>query len=149
MKRKTKIILDCIFALGIITAALSIGRAASTNTSIWKEDSTWREMPSDTFTLVEEKAGIIFASCAVLRQFIAYRQRTGTVLPSSKRQKPDADFVKMRRKVNWRNIFWYRKPLTINGRVFEAQETIQGSRCQTTDLPETAISKEEESQLGL
>ena len=45
MKRKTKLLLDAVFALGLITAGLSIGRAATTNNGIWQEDSTWRPGP--------------------------------------------------------------------------------------------------------
>ena len=66
-------------------------------------------MPSNTFSLVEEKCGIIFASCPALRQLLAYRRRTGHLLPTKGRQPPNADFVSMRHRINLRDIFWYRK----------------------------------------
>ncbi|KAI9670342.1 MAG: hypothetical protein M1831_006556 [Alyxoria varia] len=112
MNRRTKISLDIIFALGLITAGLSIGRAATSNAGIWETDTSWRIIPSNTFTLVEDKCGIIFASCPALRQFFAYRRRLGTSLPSTQhRQPPNADFESMRMRINVRDIFWYRKPL--------------------------------------
>ena len=40
MKRSTKISLHIIMALGLITAALSIGRVASMNEGIWKTDNS-------------------------------------------------------------------------------------------------------------
>ena len=40
IKRKTKFVLNIIFALGIVTSALSIGRAATTNNHIWRGDIT-------------------------------------------------------------------------------------------------------------
>lgn len=147
MKCRTKLFLDVIFALGLITAGLSIGRAATTNTGIWQTDSTWRTIPSNTFSMVEEKAGIIFASCPALRQFITYRKRVGTVLPSNKRQAPNADFVKMRRRINLRDIFWYRKPSMTNGRVLAPRQTFQFR--YANDMPETAVSNEELSPRDL
>ena len=149
MKRKTKLILDIIFALGLITAGLSIGRAATTNTGIWKMDSTWRVMPSDTFSMVEEKCGIIFASCPALRQFWAYRKRAGTVFPSNKRQAPDADFVKMRRKINLRDIFWYRKPIVTDGRVIDAHPTFQHPYNDVEHMPEGAQTTAEKSPIDI
>ena len=110
MRLRTKVILNLIFALGLVTAALSVGRAATSNSHIWTEDATWRIMPSNTFSLVEEKLGIIFASAPALRQLLAYLLRTRTVLPSARRQAPGADFVAMRRRVKLRDMFWYSKP---------------------------------------
>ena len=40
MKRSTKIVLDVIFLLGFVTAALSVGRAATTDESTWSTDIT-------------------------------------------------------------------------------------------------------------
>ena len=148
MKRKTKLVLDAIFALGVVIAALSIGRAATTNDGIWKEDASWRVMPSMIFSMVEEKVGIIIACGPALRQFVAYRQRVGTYLPSNDRQTPEADFVKMRRRINFRDIFWYRKATTTSGRVLDAQRTFL-RRYQTSDLPEIAISNQEKSPMDL
>ena len=40
MKRSTKVVLDTIFALGLITAGLSIGRVVTTKNSTWQSDMT-------------------------------------------------------------------------------------------------------------
>lgn len=69
-----------------------------------------RIIPSDTFSLVEEKLGIICASLPALRQLHAYRKRVKTALPTSERQPPNEDFARMRRKIHMRDIFWYRDP---------------------------------------
>ncbi|KAI9723458.1 MAG: hypothetical protein M1828_004188 [Chrysothrix sp. TS-e1954] len=114
IKRKTKIVLDIIFLLGLVTAGLSIGRAASTNPGEWKKDTTWRIMPPNTFSMVEEKLGIVLACCPALRQYFTYIRRTGTPFRSQKRQPPDADFVGFRQRVKWRDIIWYRNSDSIS-----------------------------------
>ena len=89
---------------------------------IWQTDTSWRIVPSNTFSLVEEKCGIIFASAPALRQFIAYRRRVGTFYPSKYRQAPNEDFAKMRRRVRLRDILWYRQPkVQDDGRVTDAR----------------------------
>ena len=40
MKRSTKLSLDVVFALGLITAVLSIGRVASMNLGVWATDTS-------------------------------------------------------------------------------------------------------------
>ena len=70
---------------------------------------------------MEDKVGIIIASAPALRQFFAYVQRTGTVMPSKYRQYANEDFVKMRWRINIRDIFWYRSPHPISGRILDAQ----------------------------
>ena len=80
-------------------------------------------MTTNNFSLVEEKCGIIFASCPALRQFVAYRRRVGTFFPSKQRQAPEQDFVRFRRRVNLRDIFWYRKASLTEGRVLGPQRT--------------------------
>ena len=40
MKRSTKLSLDIIFGLGLITAGLSIARVSVVNAGIWAEDSS-------------------------------------------------------------------------------------------------------------
>ena len=40
MRRRTKISLTLIFFLGLVTAGLSIGRAATSNSGIWQTDNT-------------------------------------------------------------------------------------------------------------
>lgn len=82
-------------------------------------------MPSDIFGAVEEKCGIIFASCPALRQFFAYCNRVGTAKPTKKRQYPNADFTSMRRRIALRDIFWYRKPSLTGSRVADATPTSQ------------------------
>ena len=109
MRRSTKLVLNVIFGLGIVTAALSIGRAATTSTAVFEEDTTWREIPSEICSVLEEKFGIILASCPALRQFIVHCIRQRSVKPSSRLQEPDADFVKMRQRIKARDILWYRK----------------------------------------
>ena len=64
--------------------------------------------------------GIICACGPAIRQFIAYIQRTGTVMPSDSRQYPNEDFVKMRRRITLRDIFWYHAPNLKGGRVLDA-----------------------------
>lgn len=48
MKRHTKLILHALFAGGVITAAMSIGRAATTTTKALTEDTTCK-VPSLPF----------------------------------------------------------------------------------------------------
>lgn len=66
-------------------------------------------MPIDMWSMVEEKCGIIFASGPAIRQFVAYYRRVGTVLPSRRRQIPGGDFVEMRYRITFRDLFWYRR----------------------------------------
>lgn len=68
-----------------------------------------RSLPTDTWSMIEEKCGIIFASMPAIRQFVAYYRRVGTFLPSSQRQTPGGDFVKMRARITLRDIIWYRR----------------------------------------
>ena len=63
---------------------------------------------------------MILACGPALRQFWAYRSRTHTSLPSKERQYPNQDFEKMRRRVNLRDILWYRKAHMTGNRVFDA-----------------------------
>ena len=44
IKRSTKVILDVIFALGLITAGLSIGRAATLKADIWDHDALCKSL---------------------------------------------------------------------------------------------------------
>ncbi|KAI9671856.1 MAG: hypothetical protein M1831_003384 [Alyxoria varia] len=110
IKRSTKLVLNVIFALGMITAGLSIGRAATLKPEFWDHDALYRIMPSLTLSLVEEKMGIIFASCPALRQCVVYIQRSHTLLPSAHRCEPNADFATMRRRVTVRDIMWWQDP---------------------------------------
>ncbi len=64
--------------------------------------------------------GIICACGPAIRQFVAYIQRTGTVMPSSSRQYPNEDFVRMRRRIALRDILWYHAPNLSAGRVLDA-----------------------------
>ncbi len=137
MKLKTKRQLNLIFSLGLVTALLSIGRAATLTRKALSEDTTCKPnihsipsplahssvgnmVPSYYFTMFEDKLGIIFACAPAIRQFWAYRSRTHTFLPSKQQQYPNEDFEKMRYRINLRDIFWYRQARTIGDRVFEA-----------------------------
>ncbi|KAI9711269.1 MAG: hypothetical protein M1820_002256 [Bogoriella megaspora] len=64
--------------------------------------------------------GIIAACGPAIRQFVAYCMRTGTPLPSTDRQRPGEDFVKMRRRITIRDILWFRSPDPVSGRVLDA-----------------------------
>ncbi|KAI9703027.1 MAG: hypothetical protein M1820_006018 [Bogoriella megaspora] len=74
---------------------------------------------------MEERFGNIFACAPAIRQFIAYRQRVGTVWPTASRQKPNEDFVKSRRQITLRDIFWYRHADFVNNQIFEAKPIVQ------------------------
>ena len=78
-------------------------------------------MKSATFSMVEEKCGIIFASAPAVRQFVAYRLRVGTFKPTTARQLPEQDFVRFRKRINLRDIFWYRQASLTDGRVTRPQ----------------------------
>lgn len=80
--------------------------------------------------------GIICACGPAIRQFITYVQRTGTVLPSSSRQYPSEDFVKMRRRINKRDLLWFRAPNLIAGRVLDALPV--RTQTSTEDVEATA-----------
>lgn len=107
MRPRTKRVLNIIFALGILTSATSIGRAATINPGALKVDTTWRLMPSKWFAMFEEKLGIIFACCPAIRQCIGYRRRVGTFKPTKHRQHGEEDFVKMRGRITWRDVLWF------------------------------------------
>ena len=147
MKSKTKRHLSYLFYLGLVTAALSIGRAATVTEKTLTEDTTctfpspsasWSELPiilalltlqtpgnmipSFFFVMFESKMGMIFACGPALRQFLAYYHRTRSTLPSkSAQQYPNEDFEKMRFRVNLRDIFWYRKANMSGSRVIDAR----------------------------
>ena len=88
-------------------------------------------MPAKFFTSLEEKLGIIVACGPALRQLLAYRIRTGTFLPKrALRQQPNEDFVKMRGRINLRDIFWYRKATTKRGRVVDARPIFQSKAAE-------------------
>ncbi|CAO1601331.1 hypothetical protein XANCAGTX0491_004999 [Xanthoria calcicola] len=128
MKLKTKRQLNLIFSLGLVTALLSIGRAATLTRKALSEDTTWNMVPSYYFTMFEDKLGIIFACAPAIRQFWAYRSRTHTFLPSKQQQYPNEDFEKMRSRINLRDIFWYRQARTIGDRVLEASPIVRSSK---------------------
>ena len=141
MRPQTKRVLNINFALGLATAAMSIGRAVTQTASTFEEDSTWRIVTSKWFASVEEKFGIVFACAPAIRQFFAYRARTGTVLPSTtQRQFPNQDFIRMRRRITLRDIFWFERPSTTKGRVIDARPIMQ-----RTDSGETKASVDVET----
>ncbi|KAL8691417.1 MAG: hypothetical protein Q9218_003353 [Villophora microphyllina] len=120
MKKSTKRGLNLIFSLDLITSSLSIARVATISDKVEAEDSTFRTFVSGICSTVEGEMGIICACGPAIRQFIAYIQRTGSVFPSNSRQYPGEDFVKMRRRINLRDIFWFQAPNVIAGRVLDA-----------------------------
>ena len=77
-------------------------------------------IPSYYFGMFECNLGMIFACGPAIRQFWAYRSRTHTSLPTKHRQYPNEDFVKMRYRVNMRDILWYRKAQMVGNKVFDA-----------------------------
>lgn len=107
-------------------------------------------MPSAMFSLVEEKFGIIFASCPAIRQLFAYRRRVGTVLPTNKRQPPNTDFVSMRRRITLRDMFWYRnrKPSLTGERMPEARAAFHLD-AKTLHRPASANTQEGHSPLDI
>ncbi|KAL9003048.1 MAG: hypothetical protein Q9188_004060 [Gyalolechia gomerana] len=125
MKVKTKRQLNVTFGLGLITALLSIGRAATTTKHALAEDTTWRMIPSYYFTSFECQLGILIACGPAIRQFWGYRSRTHTSLPTKHRQSPNEDFKKMRYRINLRDIFWYREARMVGDRVFDAAQIFQ------------------------
>lgn len=84
-----------------------------------------RLMTFKWFAMTEERFGNLFACAPAIRQFVAYYQRVGTSLPTYYRQDSNQDFVKMRHRINLRDVFWYRKAETLNGRVLEARPIFQ------------------------
>ncbi|KAL8689577.1 MAG: hypothetical protein Q9218_004781 [Villophora microphyllina] len=131
MRPKTKRQLNVIFALSLITAPLSIGRAASLTKKTLTEDTTWNMVPSYYFSMFEIKLGLIFACGPAIRQFWAYRTRTKSSLPTNRRQYPNEDFEKMRYRINLRDIFWYRKAPMVGDKVFEAARMFQNKPPQS------------------
>ena len=75
--------------------------------------------------MIEDNFGVIFACAPAIRQLYAYHRRTGTILPGKDRQRPNEDFKKMRRKINFRDIFWYRQAVLTEGRVRDAHPIFQ------------------------
>lgn len=70
--------------------------------------------------MIEDNFGVAFACAPSLRQLYTYYRRTGTLLPGEDRQRPNEDFQRWRRKVNIRDIFWYRQAVLENNKVRDA-----------------------------
>ena len=92
------------------------------------------------FGMTEEKCGIIFACCPAIRQFVSYRQRVGTYLPSTHRQQPGEDLRKMRRRIMLRDMFWFRKPIVVNGRVFNPKSAFSSEQSSERLIEATEIA---------
>ena len=103
-------------------------------------------MPSKTFALVEEKCGIIFASAPALRQFAAYISHRRTVFPTRNRQDPEEDFIRFRRRVNLRDLFWFRTPSVIEGRVIKPQRLFYPPSADQISDSETLVGETEKKQ---
>lgn len=71
--------------------------------------------------MVEEKLGIIFASCPAIRQLFAHYAKTRSVRPSPRSQPSNEDLIKMRRHVNLHDIFWYSQPQSRLGSAFSGR----------------------------
>ena len=144
MRPKTKLQLNFIFSLGLITAALSVARASTVTKKTLTEDTTCNvssvytlfiktdslkgnEIPFYYICGFETSLGIIIACGPALRQFWAYKKRAQTILPTKHRQYPNEDFEKMRYRINLRDIFWYRKAMIIGDRVFDAAPIFRSS----------------------
>lgn len=106
MKRTTKLTLHSLFFLGLITAALSIGRAATVKRQVYASDTTYNIVLPQWFALTESKLGMCVANAPALRQLFAYRRRTHTLYPTESRQMPNSDFQSMRDRVNLRDWVW-------------------------------------------
>lgn len=106
-------------------------------------------MPADTFSLVEEKCGIIFASAPAIRQIIAYRLRVGTFKPSKERQAPDEDFTRFRWRINLRDIFWYRQAPMVNNRVLRPRRIFYPPPPESNTSATSADAPPEKSMLGV
>ena len=144
MRPKTKHQLNFIFGLGLITAALSIARACTVTKKSLTEDATCKAPCSSILSLTakdpkgneipfyyicgfETSLGIIIACGPALRQFWAYKKRTQTILPTKYRQYPDEDFEKMRYRIHLRDVFWYRRAVSVGNRVFDATPIFRSS----------------------
>ncbi|KAL9094317.1 MAG: hypothetical protein Q9165_003458 [Trypethelium subeluteriae] len=98
-----------------------------------------RNLPNQWFGMIEETFGTGFACAPAIRQLYGYYRRTGTILPGKDRQSPNEDFLKMRRKVNIRDIFWYRQAILKDGRIRDAYPIFQrktGSDIERLAVPE-------------
>ena len=84
------------------------------------ESCIGRMVPNYYISMFEGKLGIILACAPAVRQFWAYRTRTRTSLPTKHRQYSNEDFEKMRYRVNFRDVFWYRKAQMVGTKVFDA-----------------------------
>ena len=79
--------------------------------------------------------GVVFACAPAMRQLYGYYHRTGTLLPGKERQRPNEDFQRMRRKINIRDIFWYRHAILKDGRVRDAHPIFQRHASSDTESP--------------
>ncbi|KAL9087672.1 MAG: hypothetical protein Q9165_006596 [Trypethelium subeluteriae] len=99
------------------------------------------------FGLVEEKCGIIFASAPALRQFVAYVSHRRTVLPVKDRQYPDEDFTRFRRRVNLRDLVWFRTPSLVEGRVLRPQRLFHPPTSDQIADSETLVDQNEKKEV--
>ena len=160
MRRQTKLVLDALFALGLVTAAMSIGRAAAINYDNITTDSTCEPknpsrisaidqtlgklMPNKWFGMVEEKCGIIFACGPAVRQFFAYRAKTGSFLPSKSQGPRNEDFTRMRRRITLRDVFWFRP-----NALAESRATQPKSRTSLSENEQTKSDVEATAQISV
>ena len=86
---------------------------------------------SASFSLVEDKLGIFFASCPMLRQLFTYILKYRTMRPTRHQLPPNTDFFAMRKRITLRDLFWYRQPA-----LAELLRTNPGSSTAPDQLPE-------------
>ncbi|KAL9074663.1 MAG: hypothetical protein Q9157_004292 [Trypethelium eluteriae] len=103
-------------------------------------------MTSKMFGLVEEKCGIIFACAPALRQFAAYVSHRHTVFPTKDRQYPDEDFTRFRRRVNLRDLIWFRTPSLVEGRVLRPQRLFYPPTSDQIADSETLVDQKEKKE---
>ena len=75
--------------------------------------------------MLEAKLGLIFGCGPALRQFFSASVKNGKLVPPSRARRPNADFEKMRIRINLRDIFWYRKPRVTTHGVVDARPIFQ------------------------
>ena len=84
--------------------------------------------------MIEEKCGITFACGPAVRQFFAYRARTGTFLPSRQRAPPNEDFTRMRHRITLRDIVWFRPTAFTNSAVSRDPDVEATAKTSVLDM---------------
>ncbi|KAI9721903.1 MAG: hypothetical protein M1828_004998 [Chrysothrix sp. TS-e1954] len=77
IKKQTKVMMYIALASGLLTAALSIGRAITIVHPLTQIDITWNQMPCCLIGHYEEKLGIIIACLPGIRQLVIAVRHSG------------------------------------------------------------------------